>query len=356
MIKFDKRGNVSIAAIIFFILFLCLLSSCVESCGETINKNPLECTLVFLWGWGIITTFVLIIGIADYNKFKWEKAVLKKFILRCFISYALLVFMIYWFGFFSDTSVKFMEDEYTVIQNDFLDIIDNKEVSEAFNDYVVTEGDVHNRFINDTITYYVKNEKFNTLTVDEMCKYFRESKLYYGCLLSATKDDLSKALTDTKRSYSYYRSTGRYSNDYFCYEGVICGDNVYSMVILDNNEYGNYCVLYINSKPVCRYNYVGIIAFANDFVNDGYFEGDMIRNEEAYKKAYPPYTESSSGSSSNYSSKSNNYSGYSYTPSYNDDPYNVYDYDDPEDFYYDNEDDFEDYEDAEDYYYDARDE
>lgn len=33
-----------------------------------------------------------------------------------------------------------------------------------------------------------------------------------------------------------------------------------------------------------------------------------------------------------------------------DDFYNVYDYDDPEDFYYDNEDDFDSYEDAEDYY------
>ena len=37
-----------------------------------------------------------------------------------------------------------------------------------------------------------------------------------------------------------------------------------------------------------------------------------------------------------------------------DDPYDVYDYDDPEDFYYDNYDDFFDYEDAEDYYYDNR--
>lgn len=33
-----------------------------------------------------------------------------------------------------------------------------------------------------------------------------------------------------------------------------------------------------------------------------------------------------------------------------DDFYDVYDYDDPEDFYYDNEDDFDSYEDAEDYY------
>ena len=37
-----------------------------------------------------------------------------------------------------------------------------------------------------------------------------------------------------------------------------------------------------------------------------------------------------------------------------DDPYDVYDYDDPEDFYYDNYDEFFDYEDAEDYFYDNR--
>lgn len=36
-----------------------------------------------------------------------------------------------------------------------------------------------------------------------------------------------------------------------------------------------------------------------------------------------------------------------------DDFYNVYDYDDPEDFYYDNEDDFDSYENAEDYYDEA---
>ena len=41
-------------------------------------------------------------------------------------------------------------------------------------------------------------------------------------------------------------------------------------------------------------------------------------------------------------------------PDYDDnDPYDVHDYDDPEDFYYDNEDLFDDYEEAEDYYYDA---
>ncbi|MDD6441944.1 MAG: hypothetical protein PUG71_07545 [bacterium] len=39
-----------------------------------------------------------------------------------------------------------------------------------------------------------------------------------------------------------------------------------------------------------------------------------------------------------------------------DDPYDVYDYSDPEDFYYDNYDDFYDYEDAEDYYDEAWDE
>ena len=36
--------------------------------------------------------------------------------------------------------------------------------------------------------------------------------------------------------------------------------------------------------------------------------------------------------------------------------YDVYDYDDPDDFYYDNEDDFDSYEDAEDYYDEAWDE
>jgi hypothetical protein len=34
----------------------------------------------------------------------------------------------------------------------------------------------------------------------------------------------------------------------------------------------------------------------------------------------------------------------------------IYEYDDPEDFYYDNYDDFEDYDDAEDYYDEAWDE
>ena len=43
-----------------------------------------------------------------------------------------------------------------------------------------------------------------------------------------------------------------------------------------------------------------------------------------------------------------------YQPAYTyDDLYDVYDYDDPEDFYYDNEDDFDGYEDAEDYWEDA---
>ena len=39
------------------------------------------------------------------------------------------------------------------------------------------------------------------------------------------------------------------------------------------------------------------------------------------------------------------------TVSQPDDPYGVYDYDDPEDFYFDNYDEFDGYEDAEDHYY-----
>ena len=43
-----------------------------------------------------------------------------------------------------------------------------------------------------------------------------------------------------------------------------------------------------------------------------------------------------------------------YQPAYTyDDLYDVYDYDDPEDFYYDNKDDFDGYEDAEDYWNEA---
>ncbi len=60
-------------------------------------------------------------------------------------------------------------------------------------------------------------------------------------------------------------------------------------------------------------------------------------------------TSSSSGTSSGSSSKSKSTSSEADTPS---DPYNVYDYDDPDDFYYDNYDDFDGYEDAEDYWYD----
>lgn len=46
----------------------------------------------------------------------------------------------------------------------------------------------------------------------------------------------------------------------------------------------------------------------------------------------------------------------SYSKKYPDDPYDVYDYSDPEDFYYDNWDDFYEYEEAEDYYNEAWDE
>jgi len=54
------------------------------------------------------------------------------------------------------------------------------------------------------------------------------------------------------------------------------------------------------------------------------------------------------------SSYGNSYRRSTYQPAYTyDDIYDVYDYDDPEDFYYDYEDDFDGYEDAEDYWEDA---
>lgn len=48
--------------------------------------------------------------------------------------------------------------------------------------------------------------------------------------------------------------------------------------------------------------------------------------------------------------------GYSHGDSnHSSDSYNVHDYDDPEDFYYDNEDDFDGIDDAETYFYDHND-
>lgn len=70
----------------------------------------------------------------------------------------------------------------------------------------------------------------------------------------------------------------------------------------------------------------------------------------------------SGSSSSSYSGSSSSKRGYSSNRFYGrnssksnrKDDYDVYDYDDPEDFYYDHEDEFEDYEDAEDYWDEAQ--
>lgn len=111
------------------------------------------------------------------------------------------------------------------------------------------------------------------------------------------------------------------------------------------------------------------------FFNDDYTEFFTVHSEDYMYKIYSYNGKHSmsingnplyySGGGSNSSETKNNKETtkkYPYSaPSSNsnisyDDDYDVYDYDDPEDFYYDWEDDFDGYEDAEEYWYDAWDE
>ena len=104
---------------------------------------------------------------------------------------------------------------------------------------------------------------------------------------------------------------------------------------------GSYCSRHTCSKSGCR-NYAA---------GNGYCLSHAKKSNSSGGKKF-----GSSGSSRYSSSKSRSYrssgSSRSYSRSYSktSDPYDVYDYDDPEDFYFDWEDDFEDFEDAEDYW------
>lgn len=75
-----------------------------------------------------------------------------------------------------------------------------------------------------------------------------------------------------------------------------------------------------------------------------------IDGEVVYETRPKPVKKNSSTDKSYSSKKSTSKKS---TSRYPDDPYDVYDYSDPEDFYYDNWDDFYEYEEAEDYYNEA---
>lgn len=72
---------------------------------------------------------------------------------------------------------------------------------------------------------------------------------------------------------------------------------------------------------------------------------------EVVYETRPKPVEKNPSTDKSYSSKKS--AGKKSTSKYPDDPFDVYDYSDPEDFYYDNWDDFYEYEEAEDYYNEA---
>ena len=87
-------------------------------------------------------------------------------------------------------------------------------------------------------------------------------------------------------------------------------------------------------------------------VDQAYAEYCEIVDRMNNSNYHAPFANVQGGTSSG-NSKKRTYQN-NYTRQYRD-PYNVHDYDDPDDFYEDYEDDFEDFEDAEDYWDDARD-
>ena len=107
------------------------------------------------------------------------------------------------------------------------------------------------------------------------------------------------------------------------------------------------------------------------FFNDSYSEFFTVHSEDYMYKIYTyngktsmsingnPLYYSGGGSSSsvtNNNTTSNNHQHSAPSSTGKNDPYDVYDYNDPEDFYYDWEEDFDGYEDAEEYWEDAWDE
>ena len=77
-----------------------------------------------------------------------------------------------------------------------------------------------------------------------------------------------------------------------------------------------------------------------------------LKEEREYRQ-YLQEKEAQENSKSNNSTGTYTYNRKKYRSKYYDDPYDVYEYNDPEDFYYDNEDDFDGAEDAEDYWDEA---
>jgi hypothetical protein len=361
-----SNAKLLIGCLVFMYLFFSVASKILDLIYNAVENDAFGIFLGFITLWVAISIVVLVVGIRNHFKTERDAVALKKFLLKCGVNYVLIIITVFLSGICSDCSVKYMNQRYDDIKQDFVKLFpDKKEIADYFDGYEITEGNVHNSFVEDDITYYVVNNDFNRLTAEEMCEYFIKSELYdsvdfaryfYG-------DNLKDALCDKKSCYAYSRRPDRYGPDSYYYGGVICNDNKYSIVQINPNGINSYYaesnIFYINDEPVFKFNEYGIIEVSQTFTNNGCFNGDLECIEKTEEKN-DNSSKSSVGSSSSsgsflspYSSKkassSKNNNNY-----YDDDQYNVFDYDDPEDFYYDNEDDFEDYEDAEDYYYDAR--
>lgn len=282
------------------------------------------------------------------------------------------------------------------------------DVYQAFDGFQIRSGDISQDTHFQEVYYYVVNKDFEKLEPVEMGRYFTELDNIIPTVDSQDLEEMWDKMTKIGSFYAgghdeFFGNAVKYCNyNTFYFIGVKSEHFVYTAVKSYDRciIFKNYSPAYLYDEDIDKVAYLGVSWDDVDFVKRQiYDEENNLSNNSSTEKT-DSSSDSSSGSSSGSSSSSSSSSGgssysgkssysgsssysggssysgkssysgssYSGSSSYSgksktsgskhkeydeDDRYNVYDYDDPEDFYDDNYDDFESYEDAEDYYNEA---
>ena len=167
-------------------------------------------------------------------------------------------------------------------------------------------------------------ESFNSLTNNEKIAWFKWVEEEYGKRITRLRE---KHADLYERENSTYEEIKRLRDDVLCWNRYI------------NYKYERVYIIKAGTQQYRRNDY-GTLNIDPDPTPTPY-KGYSSSNGKSSSYGSSSYGSSSYGSSS-YGSSSKGKKTFDY--------YDTKDYDDPEDFYYDYEDDFEDYEDAEDYW------
>lgn len=260
-----------------------------------------------------------------------------------------------------------IKEKYATVEETYQEILQlslwteelNHEIYDIFSDDNYRDNDsIRNIVSSKNLKWYELEEMFDKLESGYRKDFYNKANGYLSKIIEVSckeiqdrKQELCTELDDVGLNYIARAEKERVDGEYrwmfvICSNEAIPKEIMYTLFPEELYQGAVECI----QDPITEYNLDKVKIFMTELGEYNKYEDDI---KKAYVRLENSKKEEESGNKKPSSNKPTSTKNKKDTPN---DPYDVYDYSDPEDFYYDWEEDFDGYEDAEDYWYDAWDE